>query len=158
MGVRKGFCITLCTVPIILVACSGGGPSVTSTGTSPSPLGTECTGNCASASSFLSVTDVQQIVGQGVAEAAARNVDATIAVVDRVGNVLAVYRMGNPANQSVIISSDASGNPQVHAGLEGIKLPQPGPLAGINIDQLAAIAKAITGCCFCSKSAAKSIL
>jgi uncharacterized protein GlcG (DUF336 family) len=145
MGVRKGFCSTLCTVPIILAACSGGGPAVTSTGTSPSPAGTECTGNCASASSFLSVADVQQIIGQGVAEAAARNVEATIAVVDRVGNVLAVYRMGNAASRSVIISSDASGNPQVHAGLEGIKLPQPGPLAGINIDQLAAIAKAITG-------------
>jgi uncharacterized protein GlcG (DUF336 family) len=145
MCVRKGYCTTLGMAAIILVACSGGGSSVTSTGTSPSPAGTECTGNCASASSFLSVADVQQIIGQGVAEAGARNVNATIAVVDRVGNVLAVYRMGNAASRSVIISSDASGNSQVHAGLEGIKLPFPGPLASINIDQLAAIAKAITG-------------
>jgi uncharacterized protein GlcG (DUF336 family) len=144
MGVRKGYC-TLGMAAITLMACSGGGPSVTSTGTSAAPAGTECTGSCASASSFLSVADVQQIIGQGVAESGARNLDATIAVVDRVGNVLAVYRMGNPPSRSVIISSDASGNPQVHGGLEGIKLPLPGPLASINIDQLAAIAKAITG-------------
>ncbi|NIS32253.1 MAG: heme-binding protein, partial [Actinobacteria bacterium] len=41
----------------------------------------------------MSVAEVQQIVAQAVAEATARGVAATIAVVDRVGNVLAVFRM-----------------------------------------------------------------
>jgi uncharacterized protein GlcG (DUF336 family) len=104
-------------------------------------------GNCASASTLLSLADVQQIIAQGVAEAGARNVNATIAVVDRVGNVLAVYRMGDPSTRTVVIGSafDSSGNALLHGGLEGIKLPLPGPLATINIDGLAAIAKAITG-------------
>jgi uncharacterized protein GlcG (DUF336 family) len=144
MGVRKGYC-ALGIASIILTACSGGGPAVTSAGTSPAPAGTECTGNCATASTFLSVADVQQIIGQAVAEATARNANATIAVVDRVGNVLAVYRMGAPSTRPVIISSNPSGNPLVHGGLDGIELPVPGPLADFNIDQLAAIAKAITG-------------
>ena len=41
----------------------------------------------------LSVTDVQKIIAQAVGEAKARGAKATIAVVDRVGNVLAVYSM-----------------------------------------------------------------
>ena len=36
-----------------------------------------------------------RVIAQAVAEAQARSVNATIAVVDRVGNVLAVYRMGD---------------------------------------------------------------
>jgi uncharacterized protein GlcG (DUF336 family) len=145
VGVRKGY-ITV-GIAAILVACSGGGPAVTSSGTSTPPAGTECTGNCANATTLLSVADVQQIIAQGVAEAGARNVNATIAVVDRVGNVLAVYRMGAASTRTVVIGSafDSSGNALIHSGLEGIKLPLPGPLATINIDELAAIAKAITG-------------
>ena len=41
----------------------------------------------------LTVADVQKVIAQAVGEAKARNAKATIAVVDRVGNVLAVYRM-----------------------------------------------------------------
>jgi uncharacterized protein GlcG (DUF336 family) len=145
VGVRKGYISV--GVTAILAACSGGGPAVTSSGTSTAPAGTECTGNCANATTFLSVADVQQVIAQGVAEAGARNMNATIAVVDRVGNVLAVYRMGDPSTRTVIIGSAfyASGNALIHSGLEGIKLPLPGPLAAVNIDGLAAIAKAITG-------------
>jgi len=145
VGIRKG-CSTV-VVTAIVAACSGGGAAVTSSGTSAPPAGTDCVGNCASASTLLSLADVQQIIAQGVAEAGARNVNATIAVVDRVGNVLAVYRMGDPSTRTVVIGSafDSSGNALLHGGLEGIKLPLPGPLATINIDGLAAIAKAITG-------------
>lgn len=130
-----------------LVSCGGsGGPAVTSTGSDPAASG--CTGNCASATTLLSVADVQQVIAQAVAEAQARKANATIAVVDRVGNVLAVYRMGDPATRATIIASslDSSGTAVVHAGLEGLRLPAPtGPLSGINLDELAAIAKAITG-------------
>lgn len=41
----------------------------------------------------LTVADVQKVIAQAAGEAKARGAKATIAVVDRVGNVLAVYRM-----------------------------------------------------------------
>ena len=132
-----------------LASCGGGGPAVVSTGSAPGGSGsTGCTGSCATASTFLTVADVQQVIAQGVAEAQARSLHATIAVVDRVGNVLAVYRMGAAASRSTLIATalDASGNPVVNTGLEGIRLPAAsGPLSGVNLDELAAIAKAITG-------------
>jgi uncharacterized protein GlcG (DUF336 family) len=127
-----------------LAACAGGGPAVTSNG--PAPATSDCTGSCATAASLLTIADVQQVIGQGVAEAQARGVQATIAVVDRVGNVLAVYRMGTAAPHSVLIATavNASNSAVISGGLEGISLPQ-NPGLPINIDQLAAIAKAITG-------------
>ena len=133
-------------VAAALLSCSGGGPAVTSAGSGPG--GGDCTGSCATSSSFLSVADVQQVIAQGVAEAQAREVNATIGVVDRVGNVLAVYRMGAASSRPVLIASqvDASGQAVVHAGLEGLRFPQSsGPLSAVNLDQLAVIAKAITG-------------
>ncbi len=132
-----------------LVSCGGSGPAVVSSGSAPGGSGsTGCLGTCATASTFLTVADVEQVIAQGVAEAHARSLQATIAVVDRVGNVLAVYRMGQPADRPVLIATavDAAGNAVVKTGLEGLKLPQPGGLlSALNIDQLAAIAKAITG-------------
>jgi uncharacterized protein GlcG (DUF336 family) len=88
------------------------------------------------------------VLAQAVVEAQARHANATIGVVDRVGNVLAVYRMGAPTSRIVQIASqfDSAGNPVVNTGLEGIKLPAAsGPLHDVNLDQLAVIAKAITG-------------
>ena len=41
----------------------------------------------------LTISDVRKVIAQAVGEAKARGAKATIAVVDRVGNVLAVYRM-----------------------------------------------------------------
>jgi len=79
------------------------------------------------------VADVQRVIAQAVGEAQARNVHAQIAVVDRVGNVLAVFRMdGAPA--TVAISSGLA----VSGGLDGIA-------AGTIPAADAAIAKAITG-------------
>ena len=130
----------------LLASCGGSGPAVVATGSAPGSTG--CTGGCASASTFLGVADIEHVIAQGVAEAQARGVNATIAVVDRVGNVLAVYRMGAAAGRTVLIATevDAAGNPIVNTGLEGIRLPaSSGPLSGVNLDGLAAIAKAITG-------------
>src|ERR1700761_931849 len=82
---------------LLLTACGGGSNSGSSVGTSsPPPSGTPdsgCTGSCASASSFLTADDVSKVIAQAAAEASAQNKPATIAVVDRVGNVLGVYRM-----------------------------------------------------------------
>ena len=102
------------------VGCSGSSGSV-------SP---PCAPNCLSPANFLSAAEVQQVVAQAVGEAQARGAAATIAVVDRVGNVLAVFQMtGAPANATV------AGGRGVAGGLEGQAIPSP----------LAAIAKAITG-------------
>lgn len=80
----------------------------------------------------LSVADVQRILAQGVAEAKARNLKATLAVTDRVGNVLAVYRMSGAAT-----TVDVLGGRGITGGLDGLRNTIP--------DTSAAISKAITG-------------
>jgi uncharacterized protein GlcG (DUF336 family) len=105
----------------MLAGCGGGGsgPSV-------------CSGNCQAVSpDVLTVADVQQVLARATLEAQARGAKATIAVVDRVGNVLAVFRM-NGASPAFTITSGTGAT----GGLEGVSgLPS----------ELAAIAKAITG-------------
>jgi uncharacterized protein GlcG (DUF336 family) len=80
-----------------------------------------------------------------VQEAQAQGVLATIAVVDRVGNVLAVYRMGDKLAHEVLISTntDIGASSVIDSGLEGIVLPT--AVAPFVIDDQAAISKAITG-------------
>lgn len=112
----------------LLTACSSGNQaSDTGAGVGALP----CDGSCANANSFLSITDIQIIIAQAVAEANAQGASASIAIVDRVGNVLAVFRM-NAADTSVNIDSGRG----VSGGLEGINVIP---------DTLAAISKAITG-------------
>ncbi len=80
----------------------------------------------------LTVADVQKIISRAVAEASAQGKPAAISVVDRVGNVLAVYTMtGAPANTTL----RAAPIPANNTDLEGLSVPAAG----------AAIAKAITG-------------
>jgi uncharacterized protein GlcG (DUF336 family) len=146
MTVRAGYGVCLATLlpaTLLLSACSGGSGVASSIGADPTPA--SCSGTCSAATSKLSVADVQKVLAQGIAEARAQSRDATIAVVDRVGNVLAVYRMGTAATRRVLIATalDASGNPVVRSGLEGIRLPVTG--VALNIDDQAAIAKAVTG-------------
>ncbi len=91
-----------------------------------------CSGGCAAASPVaLTVAEVQRIVSQAVQEAQARGASATVAVVDRVGNVLAVFQMPAAAPTFTI-----SGGRGVVGGLEGVNIV---PSA------FAAISKAITG-------------
>ena len=127
-----------------LGACSGGGSRSGEDGVSTSPSAVECDGSCVETQRNgndnnvrLTVTDVQTIIAQAVAEADARSTEATIAVTDRVGNVLGVWRT-SAAARNVLIASDPDGlgGSQISGGLEGIE-------AGI--DGLAAIAKAVTG-------------
>jgi uncharacterized protein GlcG (DUF336 family) len=110
----------------------GGGTSTPSPSPSPSPSPTPSGVFSVPAQLSLSAAEVQQIIAQGVAEARARSAPATLAVVDRVGNVLAVFAM-NGANQRLRVPSGASGS--VH-DLQGVDVP--GAVAG-------AIAKAVTG-------------
>ena len=114
-----------------LAACSGSGNSGDPVGTAPPPPSAPvCTGSCVTAASRLGVSDIQRIISQAAAEASALNRPATIAVVDRVGNVLAVYRMdGAPATVTITSQRGVTG------GLENLTVPA----------ELAAIAKAVTG-------------
>jgi uncharacterized protein GlcG (DUF336 family) len=94
-----------------------------------------CAGNCAEqdATAFLSPAEVQQVINQALFEATARAglgvTSTTVAVVDRVGNVLGVARLGAGGNVTVTAA------PLVRTGgLEGVAVP----------DTAAAIAKAVT--------------
>lgn len=78
----------------------------------------------------LESTDVQRVVAQAADVARRLNQPATIAVVDRVGNVLAVYQTEGAAATVRISSGVSSGG-----GLEGLVVPS----------TAAAIAKAVTG-------------
>ena len=155
---RLSLTVTAMLVTIVVSSCSEGTPSGDSSGADPT---VGCDGNCFESGASLTTADVEQIIGQSVQEALARNVNATIAVVDRVGNVLGVYRMGDRRERFVVLStdfSDADGiidatmdqTYSISGGLEGIKLPEAdasggGALADVNLDHLAAISKAITG-------------
>jgi uncharacterized protein GlcG (DUF336 family) len=86
----------------------------------------------------LSAADVERVLRQAVAEAQARRRPGTIAVVDRVGNVLAVYRVNGAAFTFVI---DAERDVESPAGLADPALNNLRVLPAT----LAAIAKAITG-------------
>ena len=119
-----------------IASCGGGSNSGSSTGTAPPPPqptpDSGCNGSCATAQSLLSVADVQTVIAQAAAEAQAQAKPAVIAVVDRVGNVLGVYRM-NGAPVTVTVTSQRT--PPVAGGLENLAVPS----------ELAAISKAITG-------------
>ena len=143
---------------VALAGCSSGTPSGDTSGADPT-IG--CTGDCGLDGNIrLETEDVEQVLAQAINEAQAQGVEATVAVVDRVGNVLGVYRMGDRRDRVVTISSgftDLDGDLStrtdqiydVRGGLEGITLPvpggQPGSALDINLDHQAAISKAITG-------------
>jgi uncharacterized protein GlcG (DUF336 family) len=120
-------------IPATLVACGGGGAAGSPPG-AIDPGTPSCTGSCAGAASLLTQAEVERVIAQVVAEALARGASGTIAVSDRVGNVLAVFRMSGAATSVTVRSTDA-GAPGVSGGLEGVNVVP---------DTLAAIAKAVT--------------
>jgi uncharacterized protein GlcG (DUF336 family) len=130
-----------------LSACQGGGSRDDQEFARGSNAKTDCNGQCADASTFLSEDDVRRVLGQAVAQARALDTAATIAVVDRVGNVLAVFRMtevlaAGDRVLTIVSQPDGQGGSGIDGGLEGLQLPVSGATPG---DGLAAIAKAITG-------------
>lgn len=126
---------------LVLAGCSGGSNTLDPVGTSPPPPtpGTSdsgCAGQCANANSFLTADDVRKIIAQAVNEAKAQNRPATIVVSDRVGNVLAAYKMaGAPPTQRVSSERGLVG------GLEGLDIPA----------EFGAISKALTAVYFSSE-------
>lgn len=110
-----------------LAACGGGG-----SGSAPGVSGS-CDFSIASDPQALTASEVERIVAQGVEAASKLSAKATFSVVDRSGNVLAVYKM-NGAESTISIGSIRDKPAQ---GLDGLN--------GIVSSELASIAKAVTG-------------
>jgi uncharacterized protein GlcG (DUF336 family) len=129
-AIRRGLLTAAASSLVIGIAsCGGGGGSGGATGGgattlnfSIAPLGQE----------FLSAAEVTDIVSRAVQASLDRGVASTIAITDRVGNVLALYQMTNAPANSTIRSNNAAAN---GSGLDGF----------VAASTLAAISKAITG-------------
>ncbi len=125
---------------LVLASCGGGGSSSGGggggTGTAPTPSPTPTPPPAGQlfavpAAESLSSAEVGTVIARAAAEARARGAAATIAVTDRVGNVLAVFAMpGASATARIPSAPDGSNN-----DAQGLTIPSAG----------AAIAKAITG-------------
>jgi len=132
--------VSLVLVLVLVVSVGGvlfgceGTPDTPNTGTANTPNANF------QALAPLTVADVQTIIAQAVTQAVASNVRATIAVVDRGGNVLGVFQMTNAPTTTLIGSSlsprcaEGVAQPNI-CGLEGQRVPA----------TLAAISKAGTG-------------
>ena len=125
---------------LVLASCGGGGGGGTPGNTQgnpapppPPPPPSAVTQYPVPAQESLSAADVRQVIAQAAGEATARGLPVAIAVVDRVGNVLAVYAMDG-ADLSLSVPSPSGPD----FDLQGTVLPAPAAAAG-------AIAKAITG-------------
>lgn len=134
----------LLVLTLILTACGGGSSRDDFVSARGSNANTDCDGSCANASTFLTADDVTQVIEQGMAQAQAAGVGATLAVVDRVGNVLAVFRSdGVPlGGSSAVVIRSGGGVGAIDGGLEDLRFPID---SGVPSDGLAAIAKALTG-------------
>lgn len=122
-------------IAMTLTGCGGGGGSAPSGGLGIGGGGSGAGGSTAlytaPPAESLSTADVGSIVAHAAAQAKGQGAPATIAVVDRVGNVLAVFGMtGAPATAHI---NDAPNGDDIDA--QGIDVPS----------EAAAIAKAITG-------------
>lgn len=144
-GIWKGlFAATL----LALAGCGGGGGSGGSTGggtTTPPPTGGGTTPTpvyTPPAVIGLSAADVGKIVAQAAAQAEADRTPAVITVIDRVGNVLAIFRMtGAPLTQAIPPAPNGR-----NLDLQGANVPA----------ETAAIAKALTAAYFSSQGNAFS--
>jgi uncharacterized protein GlcG (DUF336 family) len=125
----------------LLIAAPGGcdGSLSSSTSSSSAPTAAAATNPAAAVDGTLpnlTEDDVKKIVLQAINEANARGKPATIAVVDRVGNVLTVAQMDG-APTGITITSKRG----VTTGLESPTVVPPGSVP----TTMAAIAKALTG-------------
>lgn len=91
-GIARRTVSALAAAALMLASCGGGGGAADKAATNPTtPVATAVF--AVPAQEALSVADVGQILAQAIAEAQARNLPSFITVTDRLGNVLANYRM-----------------------------------------------------------------
>lgn len=121
----KTFAILVALLPMMLLSACGSNDSPGSSSL--------CNFYISDEPQALTAANVDQILAQGVQAANSLGAKGTFAVVDRVGNVLAVYTM-NGALPTVTIGSTVN---QPAQGLEGLN--------GIIGSDIASISKAITG-------------
>jgi len=119
----------LVSTAVLLGGCGGGNQS--NPPPPPTPTPTPARLYASPAAAFLTTGDVERVLGQAIAEAQARALPAVIAVTDRVGNVLAVYRMSG-ARATATTSAAPSGQ-----SIDAQNVPFPA--------EAGAIAKAVTG-------------
>lgn len=119
---------------LVLGGCGGGGSGGGGGGTptpTPAPAPAPAANYAVPAQLALTAAEVGQIVAQAAAQADALGRPAVIAVTDRVGNVLAVFRMDGAPAVAAIPGAPNGAN----IDIQGLDVPA----------EAAAIAKAITG-------------
>ncbi|MCI0661439.1 MAG: heme-binding protein [Acidobacteria bacterium] len=109
----------------------------------------------------LTVQDVQQIIAQAVAKAQQIGLPVTIAVTDKEGNVLGVFKMNGARNDVTLgeidINSGITNKPSDPDGLQNVLIPLAGAPAPFNDGAaLAAISKAGTASFFSTQGSAVS--
>ena len=132
---------------LLLASCGGGTADTTSPqppNQNPPPSGSNPVFQTPALVN-LTVPDIQRIIAQGVAEAQAQNQPSGFVVIDRVGNVLAVFVMNGT---NLTLRTPAAPNGQ-STNLQNLNLPAPAALAG-------GISKALTSSYFSSMGAAFS--
>lgn len=131
---------SLAVLALVLSSCGGGNSSGTTPAPSPTPTPNPAPppsgGNFAApAQESLSVGEVQTIIAQAVSEAQRRNLPSVIAVVDRVGNVLGVFRMNGARALARTSAMTEAGQNSPLVDAQGLDVPA----------EMAAISKAVTG-------------
>ncbi len=131
---------SIAALAMMLSACGGGNSSGTTPAPSPTPTANPAPpppgGNfTAPAQESLAVAEVQTIIAQAVGEAQRRNLPSVIAVVDRVGNVLGVFRMNGARATARTSTMTEAGNNNPPIDAQGLDVPA----------EMAAISKAVTG-------------
>jgi uncharacterized protein GlcG (DUF336 family) len=115
---------------LLVAACSGGGGVDTAPPPPPPPPQGPTRVYADPATVFLSAADVGNVMARAIEEASAQGLPSVITVVDRVGNVLAVFTMnGAPA------TTKTRPGPGGNFDAQGIDVPTP----------MAAISKALSG-------------
>ncbi len=134
---HRGATSLLASTALVLSGCGGGGSSTPAPDPTPTPSATSGPVFTPPAQEALTTTDVQRIIAQAAGEATARGLPSVIAVTDRVGNVLAVFRMTGAPDTMRVSTRTIGGTavPGSEIGLQGATVPA---VTG-------AIAKAITG-------------
>ena len=139
---RRGAISAVAAATLALAGCGGGGSggggeSPPTQGPTPTPTPTPGAVYARPAQESLSAADVQRVLAQAVGEAQARGQPSVVAVTDRVGNVLAVFRMTGAPDTTTVSRRQIGGIAAAgqELGLQGASVPA----------VTAAIAKAITG-------------
>lgn len=132
---RRGLALVI-GLALLVAGCGGSAPASSSGGGSSSSSSSSGGGGGTSvytppAAEALSTADVQQVMAQAIAQAKTDGHPAVISVVDRVGNVLALFRMaGAPATAHITDAPNGQ-----NQDVQGADVPA----------EASAIAKAVTG-------------